>query len=97
VLKDKSFSVASYGSVLFLVLDDTRNLILNTLGNFADFALDIAKGIVGLIPSLIKVLKSTWKLIIVGIDVSTILLFLAPVLTAFYFMTYYIQLLNGNY
>lgn len=97
ILKDKSFSVSSYGSVLFLLIEDTRNLILNTLGNFANFALDIAKGIVNLIPSFIKVLKSTWKLILTGINVTTILLFLTPALTLFYFMTYYIQLLNRNY
>jgi hypothetical protein len=97
ILKDKSFSFASYSSVLFLILDDTRNLILNTLGNFGKFVLDVAKGIVRLIPSLINVLKSTWKLIITGIDVTTILIFLTPALATFYLMTYYIQLLNGNY
>lgn len=97
ILKDKSFSIASYASILFLVFEDTRNFIFDVMGNFADFALDIAKGIIRLIPSLIDILKSAWKLLITGIDTTTILIFLAPALVLFYFMTYYIQLLNRIY
>lgn len=97
LLKDKSFSLSSYGSVLFLLIEDTRNFIVNMIGNYANFVLDIAKDIVRLIPSLIDVLKSGLKLLLSSVDVATVIMFLAPALFLFYFITYYIQLLNRIY
>lgn len=97
LLRDKSFSVSSYGSILFLLIGDTRNFIVDIIGNFTEFALDVAKSIVRLIPSLINVLKNVWKLLMTGVDTITVIIFLAPALFLFYFITYYIQLLNRIY
>lgn len=96
-LRNTVLGFGAAGGAFFLFIDETRDFIFDFFGNISNFIIDIFDNIAIIIPALISLLKSAWKLLLAGIDTTTVLLFIAPALVIFYYTTYFIQLLNRNY